>query len=86
MRVLRLLTVLAAATLVLEPWSLCSRVPLLDHAAGLLVLSRSVALERGHGAGAGAAGGEGVRSLAGMGASRPLAETIGRGSRSAGCS
>ena len=54
----------------LEPWALRPGVSAVDHAAGFLVLSSSLALEPGHGAGAGVAGGQGIRSLAGMAAVR----------------
>ena len=55
----RLLAILLVVTLCLESRSLRARVSVLDHAAGLFLLSSSVALEPGHVAGAGLLAGKG---------------------------
>ena len=73
----RLLAILGRRDAGAQSWALRSGIPLLDQAARIFLLPGSVALERGHRACAGVTRGEGIRSLAGMGASRPLAETVG---------
>ncbi len=62
-----------------ESRSVCAGVPALDHRAGVFLLSGSLTLELGHGLGPGPAGGQGIRSLAGMAASGPVALVVVRG-------
>ena len=72
----RLLAILVVVTLVLSLGPYAPGFRSLDHAAWLLILSSSLPLELGHGPGAGIAGGQGIRSLAGMDASGSLAATL----------